>query len=74
MNQDAEKTPRAICGSKECNKEKIVPMTKESRKRAFNLLSKILSELYEPKAQQLSAELGDVLNHIKHFNPEFRMK
>lgn len=48
VNQDAEKTPRAICGSKECNKEKIVPMTKESRKRAFNLLSKILSELYEP--------------------------
>ena len=51
MNQDAEKTPRAICGSKECNKEKIVPMTKESRKRAFNLLSKILSELYEPNCE-----------------------
>ncbi|MCW4397423.1 hypothetical protein LDJ81_00055 [Lentilactobacillus parabuchneri] len=50
MNQDAEKTPSAICGSKECNKEKIVPMTKESRKRAFNLLSKILSELYEPNS------------------------
>ncbi|WP_251908333.1 hypothetical protein [Lentilactobacillus kefiri] len=50
MNQDAEKTPRAICGSKECNKEKIVPMTKESRKRAFNLLSKILSELHEPNS------------------------
>ena len=32
----------------------------------------LLSEI--KKAQQLSAELGDVLNHIKHFNPEFRMK
>lgn len=50
MNQDAEETPRAICGSKECNKEKIVPMTKESRKRAFNRLSKILSELHEPNS------------------------
>ncbi|ORN27279.1 hypothetical protein FEZ39_12440 [Lentilactobacillus parabuchneri] len=32
----------------------------------------LLSEI--KKAQQLSAELGDVLNRIKHFNPEFRMK
>lgn len=48
MNQDTEKAPQAMLGSKECNETKIMPMTKESRKRTFNLLSKILSELHEP--------------------------
>jgi len=53
VNQDAEKTPRAICGSKECNKEKIVPMTKESRKRAFNLLSKMLLQVTQGSTVKL---------------------
>lgn len=54
MNETTDKhmknAPQAISGSKECNKEIVVPITKKSRERTFNLLEMVAKTLSNKNA------------------------